>query len=73
MSVGPGIGQGQGGPGPVSLSCPHPSFWVPFLPQGPSGPPGSTGQKVRGLDLEGRAPGRSVGPAHTRREVSEVS
>ena len=52
MSLRPGPGQGSG----VMASLPtlsSPLFCVPCSSQGPSGLPGSTGQKVIGLDSEG--------------------
>lgn len=57
-----------------SLSfLPSPLLLCPLLSQGPSGLPGSTGQKVMGLDLAGRVPRRSLGPSDLRKQKSEVS
>lgn len=64
-----GQGRGRGPWAPASLFY-HPFFCVSNLSQGPSGPPGSTGQKVMGLDLEGWVPEGSVGPTELRREVT---
>ena len=52
VSMRPGPGQGSR----VMASLPilsSPLLCVPFSSQGPSGLPGSTGQKVMGLDSEG--------------------
>lgn len=71
VSMGPETGQGSG----VLASLPllsSPLFCVPSLSQGPSGLPGSTGQKVMGQDFEGWVPGRSANPTDRRREVSKV-
>lgn len=60
--------QGQRGPSLPLLY--HTFFCVPNSSQGPSGLPGSTGQKVTGLDLKGWVAERSVGPADMRRELT---
>lgn len=66
VSVGPGLGQGQWGLSLPLLS--HAFFCIPNASQGPSGLPGSTGQKVTGLDLKGWVAERSVGSADMRKE-----
>lgn len=63
--------RGVVGPWPSLHFLFHPLCCVPSS-QGASGLPGSTGQKVMGLNLGEWVPGRSVGPVDMRRDVPKV-